>query len=72
MSPILSPGLVGIFVLIALRLSRVMLVTDRSRTVPLDVTIAKSKSGKMSKPLAADTFVTDVLLVPARLATPGT
>jgi hypothetical protein len=46
---------VEIFVSIAFRHSRVMLFPDHSRTVLLDVPIAKSKSGKMTKPLTADT-----------------
>jgi hypothetical protein len=54
---------VGIFVLIAFRRSSVMLVTDRSWTVLLDVTIAKSKSDRMSNP-TGDTSVTDVVLGP--------
>jgi hypothetical protein len=62
---------VGTFVLIALRLSRVMLVIDRAWTVLLDVTIAKSKSDKMSKPLAADTFVADVVLGPGEASGTG-
>jgi hypothetical protein len=48
-----------------------MLLTDRLRTVPLHVTIAKSKSDKMSKPLAADTFVADVVLGPGEASSTG-
>jgi hypothetical protein len=40
---------VGIFVSIAFHHSRIMLFTDCTRTVLLDVPIAKSKSGKVSK-----------------------
>ena len=57
--------------MIALRLSRGMLVTDRAWTVLLDVTIGKSKSDKMSKPLAADTFVADVVLGPGEASSTG-
>jgi hypothetical protein len=48
-----------------------MLLTDRSRTVLLDVPIAKSKSDKMSKPLAADMSVADVVLGPGEASSTG-
>ena len=61
----------GIFVLIALRLSRAMLITDRSWTVLLDVTIAKNRSDWMSKPLPAIHLRPMWSWVPAMLSNTG-
>jgi IS4 transposase len=49
-----------------------MLVTDRSRTVLLDVTIAKSKSDQMSKPLPAIQLWPMWSWVPMKVAALGT
>jgi hypothetical protein len=55
---------VGIFVLIALCHSRVMLLTDRLRTVPLHVTIAREQIGLDVEAATGDTSVADVVLGP--------